>query len=41
MYELEYPRSDTVSWSYVVEKLVAIIGAIFFMIQVFQYSICE
>lgn len=41
MYNLEYHRSDTVSWSHVAEKLVAMIGAIFFMIQVFQYSICE
>ena len=41
VYELEYPRSDAISWSYVAEKLVAMIGVIFVMIQVSEYSICE
>lgn len=41
VYELEYPRSDSISWSYVAEKFVAMIGVIFVMIQVSQYSICK
>lgn len=41
VYELEYPQSDSISWPYVAEKLVAIIGIIFVMIQVSQYSICR
>lgn len=41
VYELEYPRTETVSWAYVVEKLVAMVGVIFVMIQVSQHSICK
>lgn len=41
VYELEYPRSDAISWAYVTEKVVAMIGVIFVMIQVSQYSICK
>lgn len=41
VYELDYPRSDSISWSYVAEKLVAMVGVIFVMIQVSQYSICK
>lgn len=41
VYELEYPRSDSIRWPYVAEKLVAMVGIIFVMIQVSQYSICE
>ncbi len=40
VYELEYPQSDSVDWSYVVEKLVAMVGIIFVMIQVSQCYIC-
>ncbi|KHN96174.1 uncharacterized protein MAM_06022 [Metarhizium album ARSEF 1941] len=39
VYELEYPRSQDVSWKYVVEKLVAMVGVLFVMNQVAQYSI--
>ncbi|KAG5979650.1 hypothetical protein E4U55_004919 [Claviceps digitariae] len=39
VYELEYPRSETISWIYVAEKLVAIVGVLFVMNQVAQYSI--
>lgn len=41
VYEIEYPKSTTISWSYVLEKLVAMIGVIFVMIQVSEYSICK
>lgn len=41
VYEIEYPKSDTISWPYVLEKLVAMIGVIFVMIQVSEYSICK
>lgn len=40
VYELEYPTSDTIDWSYVAEKLVAMVGVLFVMVQVSQYSIC-
>lgn len=40
VYELEYPRSDSISWSYVIEKFVAMVGILFVMVQVSQYSIC-
>ncbi|KAH6985611.1 MBOAT, membrane-bound O-acyltransferase family-domain-containing protein [Ilyonectria sp. MPI-CAGE-AT-0026] len=39
VYELEYPQSDSISWSYVAEKLVAMVGVLFVMVQVSQYSI--
>ncbi|EQL01583.1 MBOAT family protein [Ophiocordyceps sinensis CO18] len=39
VYELEYPRSESISWAYVAEKVVAMVGIIFVMIQVSQYSI--
>ncbi|KAF7549012.1 hypothetical protein G7Z17_g6697 [Cylindrodendrum hubeiense] len=39
VYELEYPQSDSISWSYVAEKLAAMVGVLFVMIQVSQYSI--
>ncbi|KAG5948803.1 hypothetical protein E4U53_006136 [Claviceps sorghi] len=39
VYELEYPRSDTISWRYVAEKLVAVVGVLFAMNSVAQYSI--
>ncbi|KAG5926524.1 hypothetical protein E4U42_003236 [Claviceps africana] len=39
VYELEYPRSDTISWGYVAEKLVAVVGVLFAMNSVAQYSI--
>lgn len=41
VYELEYPRTESISWSYVAEKLVAMVGVLFVMNQVAQYSICE
>ncbi|KAG8417502.1 Sterol O-acyltransferase 2 (Sterol-ester synthase 2) [Metarhizium acridum] len=39
VYELEYPRSQGISWKYVAEKLVAMVGVLFVMNQVAQYSI--
>ncbi|TWU71667.1 acyl-CoA/sterol acyltransferase [Metarhizium rileyi] len=39
VYELEYPRSEEISWRYVAEKLVAMVGVLFVMNQVAQYSI--
>lgn len=41
VYEIQYPKSDTISWPYVLEKLVAMVGVIFVMIQVSEYSICK
>ncbi|KAF4966137.1 hypothetical protein FSARC_6136 [Fusarium sarcochroum] len=38
VYELEYPRSDSISWPYVCEKFAAMIGVLFVMVQVSQYS---
>ncbi|KAH8169507.1 MBOAT, membrane-bound o-acyltransferase family protein [Sarocladium implicatum] len=39
VYELEYPRTDSIDWSYVAEKVIAMVGIMFVMIQVSQYSI--
>ncbi|RGP78775.1 sterol o-acyltransferase [Fusarium longipes] len=39
VYEIEYPRSDSIDWSYVLEKCVAMIGILFVMVQISQYSI--
>ncbi|KAF5002636.1 hypothetical protein FDECE_10567 [Fusarium decemcellulare] len=39
VYELEYPRSDSISWTYVAEKLAAMVGVLFVMVQVSQHSI--
>lgn len=41
VYELGYPQTETISWAYVAEKLVAMVGILLVMIQVSQYSICE
>lgn len=41
VYEIEYPTSSTISWPYVAEKLVAMVGVIFVMIQISEYSICK
>lgn len=41
VYEIEYPRSESIDWSYVLEKFIAMIGILFVMVQVSQYSICE
>ena len=41
VYEIEYPRNSSINWSYVVEKLAAMIGVMFVMIQVSQHSICK
>lgn len=41
VYEIEYPRSDSIDWSYVLEKAVAMVGILFVMVQVSQYSMCE
>jgi sterol O-acyltransferase len=41
VYEIEYPRSDSIDWSYVLEKCVAMVGILFVMVQVSQYSICK
>lgn len=40
VYELEYPRLEKINWSYLAEKVAAMIGIIFVMIQVSQYYIC-
>ncbi|KAF4438100.1 sterol O-acyltransferase [Fusarium austroafricanum] len=39
VYEIEYPRSDSIDWSYVLEKFAAMFGVLFVMVQVSQYSI--
>ena len=42
VYQIEYPRTTRVRWSYVVEKLAAIFGTIFIMIvdaQMFMYPV--
>ncbi|KAL8390126.1 hypothetical protein RB595_009304 [Gaeumannomyces hyphopodioides] len=39
VYELEYPRSHSVSWAYVAEKIAATVGIIFVMIMISQSSI--
>jgi sterol O-acyltransferase len=36
VYELEYPRSDSINWSYAAEKMVACFGVIFVMIMISQ-----
>ena len=36
VYELEYPRSESISWRYAAEKLVAVFGIIFVMIMISQ-----
>ncbi len=36
VYELEYPRSESINWYYVAEKVVACFGIIFVMIMVSQ-----
>lgn len=36
VYELQYPRSDSINWSYVAEKSCALIGVIFVMIMISQ-----
>ncbi|KAK6076066.1 Sterol O-acyltransferase 2 [Seiridium cupressi] len=36
VYEVEYPRSDSINWLYVAEKLSAVFGLIFVMIMVSQ-----
>ncbi|CAK7567517.1 MAG: Sterol O-acyltransferase 2 (Sterol-ester synthase 2) [Sporothrix epigloea] len=36
VYELEYPRSQTINWRYAAEKLVAVFGIIFAMIMISQ-----
>lgn len=36
VYELQYPRSDSIKWSYVAEKACALIGVIFVMIMISQ-----
>lgn len=41
VYELQYPETSHIDWSYVTEKLVAMVGVMFVMIQVSQYSICK
>ncbi|KAK7429673.1 Sterol O-acyltransferase 2 (Sterol-ester synthase 2) [Neonectria magnoliae] len=33
VYELEYPQSNSISWPYVAEKLTAMIGVLFVMVQ--------
>ncbi|KAM0220954.1 hypothetical protein ACHAPQ_000404 [Fusarium lateritium] len=39
VYEIEYPRNDSIHWPYVWEKVVAMVGILFVMVQVSQYSI--
>lgn len=41
VYELEYPRSDSIDWYYVAEKTAATFGIIFVMIMVSQAFICR
>lgn len=36
VYELDYPRNDSINWQYVFEKVAAIVGIIFVMIMVSQ-----
>ncbi|KAI1778274.1 MBOAT family protein [Hypoxylon cercidicola] len=36
VYELQYPRSDSINWSYVAEKACALVGVIFVMIMISQ-----
>lgn len=36
VYELQYPRSETIDWSYVAEKTCALVGIIFVMIMISQ-----
>ncbi|KAK4159317.1 MBOAT, membrane-bound O-acyltransferase family-domain-containing protein [Cladorrhinum sp. PSN259] len=36
VYELEYPRSDSINWGYVAEKMTACFGIIFVMIMISQ-----
>ncbi|KAI1092645.1 MBOAT family protein [Rostrohypoxylon terebratum] len=36
VYELQYPRSETIDWSYVAEKICALVGIIFVMIMISQ-----
>ncbi|KAI1466061.1 MBOAT family protein [Daldinia caldariorum] len=36
VYELQYPRSDSINWYYVAEKACALVGVIFVMIMVSQ-----
>lgn len=40
VYELEYPRLEKINRRYLVEKVAAMIGIIFVMIQISQYYIC-
>ena len=41
VYELEYPKTDSISWLYVSEKMAAMVGVLFVMVQVSQYYICK
>lgn len=44
VYQIEYPRTDRIRWSYVLEKICAIFGTIFIMVlnaQIFMYPIAE
>ena len=41
VYELEYPRSEKINWSYVAEKVAACFGVIFVMIMISQAFICK
>ncbi|CAB4255406.1 similar to Saccharomyces cerevisiae YCR048W ARE1 Acyl-CoA:sterol acyltransferase, isozyme of Are2p [Maudiozyma barnettii] len=44
VYQIEYPRTTTIRWSYVLEKICAIFGTIFIMVlnaQLFMYPIAE
>jgi len=41
VYELEYPRSETISWAYVAEKFAAMVGIILVMIMLSQAFICS
>lgn len=41
VYELEYPRTETINWYYVIEKLAAIVGILFVMNLLSQTFICK
>lgn len=41
VYELEYPRSESINWGYVLEKTAATLGVLFVMNMVSQTFICK
>lgn len=41
VYELEYPRTESINWYYVIEKLAATVGILFVMSMLSQTFICK